>query len=132
MSIKDKLTEELAKASKEEDKKDLEQKAHEQEALELFKPITEALNELSNELSDIDGINIRVTQNHVRVKLGDVTTLESYRYFFFKELTVDEKNQWGYPSYDVMERTHKFDTSEQVIDFFVKKCAEYVASLKKD
>jgi len=132
MSIKDKLSEEIEKAAKVKDKNDLEQKDRDQKAVELFKPITEALNELSNELSDIDSISIRVIENHVKVKLGDVTTLESFRYFFFKELTVDEKNQWGYPSYDVMERTHKFDTPEQVIEFFVKKCAEYVANIKKD
>ena len=132
MNIKDKLAEELAKASKEEDKKDLEQKALELEAIELFKPIAEALEELSNELSDIDGLSIRSGKNQVNVKLGDITTLESCRYFFTNEFTVDEKNQWGEPSYELTERTHKFETAEQVIDFFVKKCAEYVARSKKD
>jgi hypothetical protein len=98
----------------------------------LFKPIAEALKELSNELSDIDGLSISVGQNQVRVKLGDVTTLESCRYFFTNEFSVDEKNQWGEPSYELTERTHRFETSEQVIDYFVKECAEYVARIKKD
>ena len=76
MSVKDKLAEGLAKASKEETQKNLKQKALELEAIELFKPITEALKELSNELSDIDGLSISVGQNQARVKLGNVTTLD--------------------------------------------------------
>lgn len=132
MSIKDKLAEGLAKASKEETQKNLKKKALELEAIELFKPIAETLKELSNELSDIDGLSISVGQNHVRVKLGDITTLESCRYFFTNDYSVYEKNQWGEPSYELTERTHRFETSELVIDFFVKECAEYVARIKKD
>ena len=47
MSVKDKLAEGLAKASKEETQKNLKQKALELEAIELFLPIAEALKELS-------------------------------------------------------------------------------------
>lgn len=132
MSIRDKLADELAKASKEEGGKRFGKKARELEAIELFKPIAEAARELSVELKDINGLSISVRKNQVRIKLGDVTTLEFCRYFFTNEFSVDEKNQWGEPSYELTERTHKFETSEQVIDFIVKECAEYVARIKKD
>lgn len=132
MNIKNKLAEELAKASKEEDKKDLEQKALELEAIELFRPIAEALEELRNELSEIDGLSITVGKNAARVKLGDVTTLESCRYFFTNEFSVYEKNSWGEPSYETTEQTHRFESSQQVIDFFIKESAQYVARNKKD
>lgn len=132
MNIKNKLAEELAKASKEKGKKDLEKKALELEAIELFRPIAEALEELKNELSEIDGLSITVGKNKTRVKLGDLTTLESCRYFFTNKFSVDEKNSWGELSYDTTERTHRFESSQQVIDFFIKECAQYVARSKKD
>lgn len=111
MSIKDKLAEELENASKEEEKRKLERKASELEAIELFKPIMLAMQELGDQLKDVDGLSIRASENSVNVKLGEVTTLESSRYFFTNEFSIDEKNRWGYPSYETMERSHKFDTS---------------------
>jgi len=89
------------------------------------------MQELSDELSDIDGVIIRISENRVKVKFG-VTTLESFRYEFTNEFSVRETNRWGYPSSDITDRTHRFDTSTQVIEYFVKECAQYVASINKD
>ena len=50
---------------------------------------------------------------------------------------VEERIQYGFPSYDRFEKTHWFDTEEQVMHDLVGKIAEQVAhcehmSAKKD
>lgn len=127
MSIKDKLANELANASQRNVQDDVEREERKRQAIESFRPIAEALKEIEEEFASIDGLKLRIGSNNARVKLGAVTTLETSFYEWSRGFSVDEANQWGYPSYDRQERKHEFESAEQVIDFFVRECAEFVA-----
>jgi hypothetical protein len=123
MGIKDKFSQALKKASLDEEKSKAERKTLEVEAQRLFKPIAEAMEQLSQELSGINGLSIKFSANNCMIRLGN-QILESCRYFFDREYSVRETNRWGE---ETLEQIHHFETSEQVIEFLVEMCAKYAA-----
>ena len=129
MNIKDKLSNELINASNSEEKSKLEEEALKIEAIELFRPISDAAKELKKELSNTEGLSILVSENSCIVKLGN-KTLTTSRYFFTREFSVEEVIQWGFPSDERFEGRHTFKTSNEVIEFIVKESAEYAVQKK--
>lgn len=129
MNIKDKLSNELINASNSEEKSKLEEEALKVEAIELFRPISDAAKELKKELSNTEGLSILVSENSCIVKLGN-KTLTTSRYFFTREFSVEEVIQWGFPSDERFEGRHTFKTSNEVIEFIVKESAKYAVQKK--
>lgn len=127
MSIKNQLAVQIKQAAEADAQRKRAQQAKEARAIESFTPIASAMQSLKDELKDLDGVSINVNPNSVTIKLGSVTRLESSMHAFSMEFSVRERNDWGFPSYEVSERVHRFESSDQVIEFIIKKTAEHVA-----
>lgn len=131
MDIKRLLDKELQATEQAKKEKEKSDAALEQEAAKLFQPIVSAMEELRSELSSYPEIQFTISKHFVKVRLGEDTRLESHRYGWSHNFVVDETNTFKYPEYEVLEQNHKFDDTESVISFIVKKCAEYVAEIRK-
>ena len=131
MDIKNLLNKEIEAAKETKDEKDKTDAVLEQEAAQLFQPIVLAMEQLNSELSQYSEINFSISQHFVTVRLGENTKLETHRYGWSHNFSVEEANTYQYPEYEVFEHTHEFSDAPSVIGFIVKKCAEYVANRRK-
>lgn len=131
MDIKNLLNKGIEAAKETKDEKDKTDAVLEQEAAQLFQPIVLAMEQLNSELSQYSEINFSISQHLVTVRLGENTTLETHRYGWSHNFSVEETNTYQYPEYEVFEHTHEFSDTPSVIEFIVKKCAEYVADRRK-
>lgn len=130
MDIKERLKKEIKDASQKND--DLRGKIDEAQLvkIEFFSDLYESLQILEKEASSIEGAKFFVNRLSTRIRLGRELTMEITSSPWMKEFIVDETIQWGFPSYDRSEKRYTYKTENDVMDYILKKVAEYVARLK--
>ena len=96
------------------------------EASHAFKPILEAMQQLAQEVAENKDIRCTIHDNEVELTIGQERRVRASRYGWQRDFTVEDHILWSEVG-EYIARTYAFKTSEDVIIFIVRACAEFLA-----